>query len=53
MSAKAEATLSTLAAFLVLFSAMLDPKVSVIVAVAFLAGFALYKFLVDRGSNSA
>jgi hypothetical protein len=41
---KTEGTISILAALFVLFSAMLDPRVSVVLAVVFLIGLAIYKF---------
>lgn len=44
MNEKTEATISILAALFVLFSAMLDPKVSVVLAVIFLVALAVYKF---------
>ena len=43
MNAKTEATISILAAMFVLFSAMLDPRVSVALSVVFLVAFAVYK----------
>ena len=49
MNDRIEAAISFAAALLVLFSAMLDPRVSVGLAVAFLVGLAIYKFLVKRG----
>ena len=44
MNEKTEATISILAALFVLFSAMLDPRVSVVLSVIFLVAFAVYKF---------
>ena len=44
MNNQTEGTLALVAALLVLFSAMLDPKVSIILAVAGLALFGIYKF---------
>ena len=44
MDNRTEGTLSMLAALLVLFSAMLDPRVSCVLAVAALVGLAIYKF---------
>ncbi|MGE5223891.1 MAG: hypothetical protein ACM3PY_15745 [Omnitrophica WOR_2 bacterium] len=43
MNTKSEAVLSFLAALFVLFSAMFDPRVSVALAVVFLAGLSIYK----------
>jgi hypothetical protein len=45
MNTKAEGTLAILAALLVLFSAMWDPRVSVVVSLAALVGLATYKLL--------
>lgn len=45
MNTKTEGTLAILAALLVLLSAMWDAQVSLIVSIAALAGFALYKFM--------
>jgi hypothetical protein len=50
MSTRTEAAASVLAALLVLFSAMLDPWVSVTLAVAFLAALAAFK-LIDRARH--
>lgn len=44
MNFKAEATLDMLAAFFVLLSAMLDPRISVSLAVILLIALAIYKF---------
>ncbi len=44
MNNKTEGIINSLAALLLLFTAMLDPRVSVGIAVAFLAGLAIYKF---------
>ena len=40
--------MSVIAAMLVLFTAMLDPIVSVMLAVACLIGFAVYKLVIAR-----
>jgi 4-hydroxybenzoate polyprenyltransferase len=40
-----EGTLAIIAALLVLFSAMWDPRVSVVVSVVALLGLGIYKFL--------
>ena len=45
MNNKTEGSLAILAALLVLFSAMLDPRVSVILAVAALIALGVYKFI--------
>lgn len=45
MKTKAEGTLAILAALLVLFSAMWDPRISVVVSLAALAGLGIYKLL--------
>ena len=42
MSNKAEGVVSSLAAVLVLFTTMLDPRISVGLAVAFLLGLGIY-----------
>lgn len=44
MNNQTEGTISILAALFVLFSAMLDPRVSIALAVAFLVLLAIYKF---------
>ena len=50
MSNKQEGTLATISAFVVLFSAMLNPLVSVILSVSLLIIFGLYKlFKKDNG----
>lgn len=45
MDSRTEATLSLIAAFLVLFSALLDPTVSAGIAVILLICFSFYKFI--------
>jgi hypothetical protein len=45
MNTKTEGTLAILAALLVLFSAMWDPRISVVVSLAALAGLGIYKLL--------
>jgi len=45
VTAKKERTLEILAAPLVLFTAMLDPKISLGLAVAALAGFGLFQLV--------
>jgi hypothetical protein len=45
MNSKTEGTIAIAAALLVLFSAMLDPRVSAGLAVAALAGLGIYHFL--------
>ncbi len=44
MNEKTEATLSIIAALLVLLSAMFDPRISAGLAVVFLVALAVYKF---------
>jgi hypothetical protein len=43
MNDKTEATINALAAILVLFTAMLNPRISVGLAVVFLVGLSIYK----------
>ena len=45
MTAKTEGTIAILAALFVLFGAMLDPRISIVAAVASLVAFGLYRFL--------
>jgi predicted branched-subunit amino acid permease len=45
MNAKIEGTLAIIAAFIVLFSAMWDARVSAIVAIAALVAFGVYSFM--------
>lgn len=45
MNAKTEGTLAVIAAFIVLFSAMWDPRVSVAISIAALLMFGAYKLL--------
>ena len=44
MNNKTEGVLSSLAAILVLFTTMLDPRISIGLAVAFLLGLSIYHF---------
>ena len=44
MNAKTEGTLAIVAAILVIFSAMWDPRVSVAVSVVALVGLGIYRF---------
>lgn len=44
LDSKTEGTLAVLAALLVLFSSMLDPRVSVILAAGALLGFGVLRF---------
>lgn len=44
MTNKIEGLFSILAAFLVLFSAMLDPRISMIVSITTLIGLGIYNF---------
>jgi hypothetical protein len=48
-SERIESTINVLAAILVLFTAMLDPVVSVVLAVVFLLALALFKLNSSRG----
>jgi hypothetical protein len=48
MSTRTDAILSALAALLVLFSAMLDPRLSAALAVAMLLAFAALKLVEER-----
>jgi hypothetical protein len=43
LNSKTEGTIAILAALLVLFSAMLDPRVSVVVSIAALGALGVYK----------
>jgi hypothetical protein len=44
MNDRIDGTLSILAAFLVLFAAMLDPRIAAGIAILFLVGLSIYKF---------
>jgi hypothetical protein len=50
MNDSTEGLISSLAAILVLFTAMLDPRLSIAIAAAALTGLAAYKFLSRRPS---
>ena len=52
MSSKAEGVIASLSAILVLFTAMMDPRVSVGLAVAFLLGIAVYHFAQVRKEDA-
>jgi hypothetical protein len=52
MNNQTEGLFAIVAAFVVLFSAMLDPKVSVILAVAGLALYGIYKLTEHRAQRS-
>ncbi|HRW11258.1 MAG TPA: hypothetical protein P5121_39435 [Caldilineaceae bacterium] len=45
MNARIEATMSMIAALLVLLSAMLDPRLSATLAILLLIAFSIYKFV--------
>jgi hypothetical protein len=45
MNAKTEGTLAIIAALLVLFSAMWDARISVVVSIVALAGFGAYRLM--------
>jgi Ca2+/Na+ antiporter len=51
VSDRTESIVAILAAFFVLFSAMLDPRVSAELAVVFLVALAAYKFFRSRHSD--
>ncbi len=53
MNDKTEATLAIIAALLVLFTTMLDPRVSAGLAVVLLVGFAVVKLVNSRGGRQA
>ena len=44
MNTKTEGTIAIIAALLVLFSAMWDPRISAAVSIVTLLGFGIYKF---------
>jgi hypothetical protein len=44
MNAKTEGTLAIIAALIVLFSAMWDPRISVIISIVALVAFGVYRF---------
>ena len=46
MSDRTEGVSSSLPAMLVVFTAMLDPRVSIVIAVAALIGLTVHKFLI-------
>lgn len=48
MTPRIQGTVEILAALLVLFTAMLDPRVSVVLSVAFLIGLGVYQFAASR-----
>jgi hypothetical protein len=52
MNAQRDSTLAAIAAIFVLFTAMLDPRLSSGVAVCLLILFAIYKLIDDRGQPS-
>ena len=45
MNTKTEGMLAIVAALLVLFSAMWDPRLSIVISILALAGFGVYKFI--------
>jgi hypothetical protein len=45
MTAKTEGTIAILAALLVLFSALWDPRISAVVSIVALAALGIYKFV--------
>lgn len=48
MSKRTEGTVEASAAILVLFAAMLDPRISVVLSLLALTGLAIYHFLTTR-----
>ena len=52
MDDRTDALVSSLAAVLVLFTAMLNPLVSALLAAGFLAALAIYKFIQSRQPES-
>ena len=48
MTFKNEAIINVLVAFFVLFSAMFDPRISVTLAIIFLAALAVYHWVLPR-----
>lgn len=51
MNTKTEGMIAIIAALLVLFSAMWDPRVSVVVSIAALLGLGIYKFIQNNSLN--
>jgi hypothetical protein len=51
MSERSEGTVEIVAALLIMFSAMLDPRVSVTLAILFLSALAMYKLNPSRGKQ--
>ena len=49
MNTKTEGTFAIIAALIVLFSAMLDPRVSVAVSIVALLGFGIFKVIQKSG----
>jgi hypothetical protein len=45
ISPKQEGTIAIIAAILVLFSAMVDPKISLVISIVAFAAFGVWKFL--------
>jgi hypothetical protein len=50
MNTKTEGTLAVIAALIVLFSAMWDPRISIFVSLVALLGFGIYEFMQGRHS---
>jgi Ca2+/Na+ antiporter len=50
MSDNTQGVMSSLAAILVLFTALIDPRVSIVIAIAALTGLAVYGFRTRRPS---
>jgi hypothetical protein len=48
MNARTEGVMAIIAALIVLFSAMWDPRISVVVSFLALAGLGIYKFVIRK-----
>jgi len=53
MSDRTESMMAVLAAVLVLFTSMLDPRISAGLAVVLMIAFAVYKFIKNQKSHKA
>ena len=51
MNNKIEGTFSIVAALLVLLTAMLDPRISIMLAIIALVGMAIYQFVIASKQN--
>lgn len=52
MTSQKDGALAVIGALFVLFSAMFDPRLSVVLGVGFLILFAIYKLIENRGQHS-